>query len=124
MKLVTQLIIFYRVQDVFGSKEREQINQINIFDLSGRKAKPLCPSPQNKFIFLSLENNKKYQNEVNQYSAILARAIKSRVRGWPSGTAVKCACSTLAAWGSLVRILGADMHCLASHAVVGVPHIK
>ena len=32
------------------------------------------------------------------------------VRGaWPGGTAVKCTRSTLAAWGSPVQILGADM---------------
>ena len=49
------------------------------------------------------------------------RRIKTLVRGWPGGAAVKFACSASAARGSWVRILGADM---ASHAVVGVPHIK
>ena len=29
--------------------------------------------------------------------------------GQPGGAAVKCACSTLAGWGSLVRIPGADV---------------
>ena len=33
---------------------------------------------------------------------------KTNSRGWPGGAAVKCACSTLAAWGSPVRIPGAD----------------
>ena len=28
---------------------------------------------------------------------------------WPGGAVVKCACSTLVAWGLLVRIPGADM---------------
>ena len=30
--------------------------------------------------------------------------------GWPSGIAVKFTCSVLAAWGSLVWILGVDLH--------------
>ena len=30
-------------------------------------------------------------------------------RGWPGGAAVKCACSTLVAWGLSVPIPGADM---------------
>ena len=34
---------------------------------------------------------------------------KGLVRGQPSGAAVKCAHSASAAWGSLVRIPGADM---------------
>ena len=34
---------------------------------------------------------------------------------------VKCACSTSVAWGSPVRIPGADM---ANHPMVGVPHVK
>ena len=46
------------------------------------------------------------------------------IRDRPSGTAVKCARSASAAWGSLVRIPGGDMHRLASHAVAGIPHIK
>ena len=37
---------------------------------------------------------------------------------------VKCARSVSVAWSSLVRIPGADMARLASHAVVGVPHIE
>ena len=44
--------------------------------------------------------------------------------GQPGGAAVKCARSASAAWGSPVRIPGADMALLGSHAVVGVPHIK
>ena len=31
------------------------------------------------------------------------------LRGWPSGAVVKFARSAVLAWGSLVRILGADM---------------
>ena len=43
----------------------------------------------------------------------------------PGGAAVKFAHSTLAAWGSPVRIPGADAAPLGkSHAVVGIPHIK
>ena len=45
-------------------------------------------------------------------------------RGRPGGTVVKCIGSTLVARGSRVCILGVDMAPLASHAVVGVPHIK
>ena len=42
------------------------------------------------------------------------------MRGQPSGTAVKCARSALAAWGSPVQILGAGMAplgtpCCGSH---------
>ena len=45
--------------------------------------------------------------------------------GQPGGAAVKCAHSASAAWGSPVRIPGADMAPLGKcHAVVGVPHIK
>ena len=48
---------------------------------------------------------------------------KKDSRDWPSGIVVKFAHSTSAAWGSSVRIPGADpMHCLSSHAVMGVPH--
>ena len=36
-------------------------------------------------------------------------AVESRPEGRPGGAAVKCARSALAAWGSLVRIPGADM---------------
>ena len=36
-------------------------------------------------------------------------ALKRECGGRPGGTAVKCACSTLAAWGSPVRMLGGDM---------------
>ena len=45
-------------------------------------------------------------------------------RGRPDGTVVKCARSASAAWGSPVRIPGANMALLASQAVAGVPHIK
>ena len=44
--------------------------------------------------------------------------------GGPSGTVVKGARSASAARGSQVPILGRTEHCLASHAVVHVPHIK
>ena len=44
--------------------------------------------------------------------------------GQPDGTAVKFAYSTSAAQGSPLQILGAAWHHLASHAVVGIPHIK
>ena len=47
-----------------------------------------------------------------------------RVSLGPAGGAVKFACSASAARGSPVRIPGADMAPLASHAVAGVPHIK
>ena len=40
-------------------------------------------------------------------SALRLKAIK--MRGWPGGAAVKCACSTSAAQGSPVQIPGADM---------------
>ena len=36
-------------------------------------------------------------------------STKSKRRGSPGGAAVKCACSTLAAGGLLVRIPGADI---------------
>ena len=40
----------------------------------------------------------------------LATLIKKKKdRGWPSGTVLKCACSTSAALGLPVRILGVDM---------------
>ena len=32
-----------------------------------------------------------------------------KLRGWPGGTVVKCACFASAAQGSLVRIPGADV---------------
>ena len=49
---------------------------------------------------------------------------RNHSRGCPGGTAVKCTRSASAPWGSPVQIPGADMHHLARHAVVGVPHIK
>ena len=36
--------------------------------------------------------------------------IKRCILGWPRGAVVKFACSTSAAWGSLVWIQGADLH--------------
>src|SRR3712207_9584568 len=44
--------------------------------------------------------------------------------GQPGGTVVKCACSALAARGLPVRIPVGTWHCLAHHAVAGVPHTK
>ena len=49
----------------------------------------------------------------------------NKTRGRPCGAAVKCACSASQRPG--VRQFGSQVrtwHCLASHAVVGVPHIK
>ena len=45
-------------------------------------------------------------------------------RAWPGGTAVRCAHSASGSRGSPVRIPGRRWHRLASHAVVGIPHIK
>ena len=50
--------------------------------------------------------------------------FKRSIRGRPGGAVIKSAHSALVAWGSRVRILGADMAPLSTHAVVGVPHIK
>ena len=55
---------------------------------------------------------------------LLFHPHKEGVWGQPSDAAVKCARSTSMARGSLVRILVRTWHCLARHAVVGVPHIK
>ena len=41
--------------------------------------------------------------------------------GLPSGAAVKCVHSTLAAWGSLAWIPGTDM---APLGMAGIPHIE
>ena len=40
---------------------------------------------------------------------IMGAMVKTQNRGRPGGTAVKFACSTLVAWGSLVQIPGVDM---------------
>ena len=45
-----------------------------------------------------------------------------KLRGQPSGTVVKFACSASAAGSSDLR--SRPTHCLSSHAVAGVPHIK
>ena len=57
-------------------------------------------------------------------STLMYFHIKHTVRGQPGGIVVKCACSASAARGLLVRIQVRTWHRLASHAVVGVPHIK
>ena len=44
--------------------------------------------------------------------------------GWPGDAAVKCTCSTSVARDSLFGSWVRTWHCLASHVVVGVPHIK
>ena len=51
--------------------------------------------------------------------------IKSVKRGRASGSVIKFMCSALATWG----FAGSEprhgpMHCLSSHAVAGIPHIK
>ena len=46
-----------------------------------------------------------------------------RIRGWPGGAVVKFACS--ASQGPWVRRFGSwvqTWHCLARHAVIGIPH--
>ena len=52
--------------------------------------------------------------------------LKEEVQeGWPSGVAVKCASSASLQPG--VRWFGSRVqtwHCVASHAVVGIPRIK
>ena len=53
------------------------------------------------------------------------RASRSHIRGQPGGAAVKCARST--SWQPGVRRFRSRVwtwHCLASHAVAGIPHIK
>ena len=50
--------------------------------------------------------------------------FQDKLRGQPGGAAVKCACSALAAQGSPVGSQVRTWHCLAQHAVVGIPHIK
>ena len=57
-------------------------------------------------------------HEVSQIHKLLPLGL-SICSSWgqPGGTAVKCALSALAAWGSLVQILGADM----APALLGKP---
>ena len=61
--------------------------------------------------------------EVTHHRAQMFPKIK-RKWGQPGGTAVKCTHSEMVAWGLLVWIPVRTHHCLASHAVVGVSHIK
>ena len=57
------------------------------------------------FLFIA-----KYYSIVWMYHNLLIHSpFKRYLRGWPGGTAVKCARSALVAWGSLVRILGVDL---------------
>ena len=58
-------------------------------------------------------------------STVTITLVKILQVGRPGGAAVKCACSTSVARGSLVQIPDADMAPLGkSHAAVGVPCIK
>ena len=50
--------------------------------------------------------------------------LKTTSGGWPSGTAVKCARSALAAQGSPIQIPGADMALLRKPCPGGITHTK
>uniref|UniRef100_A0A9L0J6P8 Uncharacterized protein n=1 Tax=Equus asinus TaxID=9793 RepID=A0A9L0J6P8_EQUAS len=48
--------------------------------------------------------------EKNEAEGLTLLNFKTYCRGWPRGAAVKFTRSASAAWGSLVWILGADLH--------------
>ena len=61
----------------------------------------------------------------NQKSVAAFLQYKMRIWGRPGGAVIRCARSAAVAWGSLVRIPGANMAPLGKrHAMVGVPCIK
>ena len=53
----------------------------------------------------------------NIYDCCFNFYLRIRIRGWPGGVVVKFVCSTLAGWGSLVRIWGTDL-CTAYKAML------
>ena len=50
--------------------------------------------------------------------------IENKSQGQPGGAAIKCACSASAAWGSQVRVPGADMALLGNPCCCRCPTYK
>ena len=81
------------------------------------------PHPQEKLETTHMSMNARMDKELVVYYK-MDYSLEMKKTGWPSGTAVK---GEHSAWVPGVRWFRSWVqawHCLARHAVVGVPHIK